>query len=51
MNLGFVAAGILGICYVEEVIDPKTAQMIGAVIGSFTGIAFRSTWSKQGAKK
>lgn len=46
VNLGMIAAGVLGVLVSFDYVDPKTAAAIGSVIGAWTGIAIRHAYSK-----
>ncbi len=45
-NLGFVALGILGVCYTQGWIDEPTAGVLASLIATWTGVSLR-----QGIKK
>lgn len=44
--LGMIGLGILGILWSQGIVEEKLAQMIGSVLGAWTGVAVKHAWSK-----
>ncbi len=44
--LGLIAAGTLGLLWTSGMVSDKTAEVLGVLIGTWTGISFRSAIGK-----